>query len=84
MSLSEQLSDLSFHAKTVEDGFAAAQKEGHDKVAARAKEAHAAALAAVENAKRSIKSVGDAGAKEVGCREGKNRRRRRQYESAGR
>jgi hypothetical protein len=62
-SLSEQLSDLSVHAKTVEDAFAAAQKEGHDKVAARTKEAHAAALAAVENAKRSIKSVGDAGAK---------------------
>ena len=61
--LSEQLSDLSVHAKNVEDAFAAAQKEGHDKVAARTKEAHAAALAAVENAKRSIKSVGDAGAK---------------------
>jgi hypothetical protein len=62
-SLSQQLSDLSVHAKTVEDGFAAAQKEGHDKLAARTKEAHASALAAVDNAKQSIKSVGDAGVK---------------------
>jgi hypothetical protein len=61
--LSEQLSDLSVHAKNVEDAFAAAQKEGHDKIVARAKEAHAAATAAVENAKRSIKSAGDLGAK---------------------
>ena len=45
--LSEQLSDLSVHAKNVEDAFAAAQKEGHDKIVARAKEAHAAATAAV-------------------------------------
>ena len=62
-SLSGQLSDLSIHAKNVEDAFAAAQKEGHDKIAARTKEAHAAAIAAVENAKRSIKSAGDLGAK---------------------
>lgn len=60
-SLSEQLSDLSVHAKNVEDNFAAAQKEGHDKVAARIAEAHAAALDAVDNAKRSIKSAGEAG-----------------------
>ena len=39
------------------------QKEGHDKVAARTEEARASAVAAVDNAKRSIKSVGDAGAK---------------------
>ena len=62
-SLSEQLSDLSVHAKNVEDAFAAAQKEGHDKVVARTEAAHAAATAAVENAKRSIKSAGDLGAK---------------------
>ena len=61
-SLSEQLSDLSVHAKNVEDAFAAAQKEGHDKIVTRTNEAHAAATAAVENAKRSIKSAGDAGA----------------------
>jgi hypothetical protein len=62
-SLSEQLSDLSVHAKNVEDAFSAAQKEGHDKIVARTKEAHDAATAAVENAKRSIKSAGDLGAK---------------------
>jgi hypothetical protein len=62
-SLSEQLSNLSVQAKKVEDAFAAAQKEGHDKVTARTEEARASALAAVDNAKRSIKSVGDAGAK---------------------
>ena len=62
-SLSEQLSDLSVHAKNVEDNFAAAQKEGHDKLAARTAEARAAALDAVDNAKRSIKSAGEAGTK---------------------
>ena len=75
-SLSEQLSDLSVHAKEVEDAFAAAKKEGHDKIVARTKEAHAAATAAVENAKRSIKSAGDAGAKKWECRESKGGRRR--------
>ena len=53
-SLSEQLSDLSVQAKKVEDAFAAAQREGHDRLMARTEEARASALAAVDNAKRSI------------------------------
>jgi hypothetical protein len=61
--LSGQLSDLSVHAKSVEDAFVSAQKEGHDKVAARMKEAHASATAAVDKAKQSIKPAGNAGAK---------------------
>ena len=46
--LSEQLADLSVHAKNAEDAFAAAQKEAHDKVVARREQAHAAATAAME------------------------------------
>ena len=46
--LSEQLADLSVRAKDTEDAWAAAQKEAHDKIAARKAKARAAATAAVE------------------------------------
>jgi len=43
--LSDRLSDLSARAKNIEDAVAAAEKEGHDKVVARAAEARASATA---------------------------------------
>jgi hypothetical protein len=58
--LSEQLSDLSVHAKSAEDAIAAARKEAHDKVTERRAETHAAAEAAIEKVNKDIKSVGDA------------------------
>ena len=41
--LSEQLADLSLHAKKAEDEIAAAKKETHDKVVARRDQVRAAA-----------------------------------------
>jgi vacuolar-type H+-ATPase subunit I/STV1 len=58
--LSEQLSDLSEHAKSAEDAIAAARKEAHDKVTERRAQTHAAAEAAIEKVNKDIKSVGDA------------------------
>ena len=57
--LSEQLADLSAHAKHAEDAVSAAQKEAHDKVMARRDEARAAATAAIEKVDRNIKAAGD-------------------------
>jgi hypothetical protein len=57
--LSEQLADLSVHAKHAEDAVSAAQKEAHDKVMARREQARAAATAAAEKVERNIKSAGD-------------------------
>ena len=57
--LSEQLADLSVHAKHAEDAVSAAQKEAHDKVLARREQARAAATAAAEKVNRDIKSAGD-------------------------
>lgn len=56
--LSQQLADLSVHAKSVEEAFAAAQKEAHDKVEARKVAALAAAKTAVEKVNDQIKSAG--------------------------
>jgi hypothetical protein len=57
--LSEQLADLSAHAKSAEDTFDAAEKKAHDKVMVLQKEAHAAATKAVEKVNQEVKSVGD-------------------------
>ena len=57
--LSEQLADLSAHAKSAEDAFDAAQKSAHDKVVALQKDAHAAATEAVEKVNQEVKSAGD-------------------------
>ncbi len=57
--VSEQLADLSVHAKNAEDAFAAAQKEAHDKVVARREQAHAAATAAMEKVNQEVKSAKD-------------------------
>ena len=61
--LSDQLSELSVHAKNAEVAAAAAQKEAHDKITARINEAHASATAAVDKAKQSLKTVRDTGAR---------------------
>jgi hypothetical protein len=57
--LSEQLADLSAHAKHAEDAVSAAQKEAHDKVMARREQARAAATATIEKVDRNIKAAGD-------------------------
>jgi hypothetical protein len=61
--LSEQLADLSVHAKSAEDAADAARQEAHDKIAARRQQAREAATAAVEKANDRMKSVGDNAAK---------------------
>jgi hypothetical protein len=57
--LSDQLADLSAHAKHAEDAASAAQKEAHDKVMARREQARAAATAMIEKVDRNIKAAGD-------------------------
>jgi hypothetical protein len=57
--LSEQLADLSAHAKSAENAFDAADKKAHDKVVALQKEAHAAATKAVEKVNQDAKSISD-------------------------
>ncbi len=56
---SEQLANLSVHAKNTEEAVAAAQKEVHDKVVARVAQAQAAAEQAVQKANHNIKSASD-------------------------
>jgi hypothetical protein len=55
--LSEQLADLSVRAKSVEDAFAAAQKEAHEKLDARKEQARAAAKKAVERVNQEIQAA---------------------------
>ena len=57
--LSEQLANLSVHAKNTEEAAAAAQKEVHDKVVARVAQAQTAAEQAVQKANQNIKSASD-------------------------
>jgi hypothetical protein len=57
--ISEQLADLSAHAKSAEDAFDAADKKAHDKVMALQKEAHAAATKAVEKVNQEAKRISD-------------------------
>ena len=58
--ISELLANMSVRAKNTEDAVAAAQKETHDKVAARIAQAQAAAEAAVQKVDQNIKSANDA------------------------
>jgi hypothetical protein len=57
--LSEQLAELSVHAKNAEDAVAAAEKEAHEKVDALREQARAAATEATEKVNQQIKSVKD-------------------------
>ena len=69
--LSEQLADLSVHAKRAEDTLAAAQKETHDKIMSRWEQARADATATTENVNEQIQSVGDSVAKDWNARKAK-------------
>jgi len=69
--LSEQLADLSVHAKRAEDTLAAAQKETHEKIMSRWEQARADATAATEMVNRQIQSVGDSVAKDWNARKAK-------------
>ena len=57
--LSEQLSDLSVHAKNAEDAVAAAKKEARDKIVARRDQTRADVNAAIEQVNQDFKSVGN-------------------------
>jgi uncharacterized protein (UPF0218 family) len=57
--ISQQLSDLSVHAKNAEDVIATAQKEAHDKISARREQSRAAVTAAIGKVDEDIKSIGD-------------------------
>ncbi len=57
--LSQQLADLSVHAKKAEDAVAAASEEAHEKIEARKEEARAAAAKATEKVKQEIESARD-------------------------
>ncbi len=56
--LSDLLEELAVHAKKAEDATAAAEKEGREKIAARQKEAYAAAKDAIEKVDQKVKSAG--------------------------
>ena len=58
--LSEQLADLSLHAKKAEDEIAAAKKETHDKMMARRDEVRAAAVKSVEKLQQDMRSAAGA------------------------
>ena len=57
--LSEQLSDLSDHAKKAEETIASAKKERHDKVMARRDQTRAAVQAAMEKVDQGIQATGN-------------------------
>jgi len=69
--LSEQLADLSVHAKKAEDTVAAAQKETHDKITSRWEQARADATAATEKVNQQIQSVGESAARDWNARKAK-------------
>lgn len=69
--LSEQLADLSVHAKKAEDTVAAAQKETHDKILSRWEQARADAAATTEKVNQQIQSAGDSVAKDWNARKAK-------------
>jgi hypothetical protein len=69
--LSEQLADLSFHAKEAEDAVAAAKKEAHDQIMSRLEQARADATATTDKVNQRIQSVGDSAAKDWNARKAK-------------
>jgi hypothetical protein len=58
--LDQQLADMSVCAKEVQDTFAAARKETHDRVVARREQARVSAAAFADRVDKDIQSVGDA------------------------
>jgi hypothetical protein len=69
--LSDQLADLSVHAKKAEDTVAAAQKETHDKILSRWEQARTDAAATTERVNQQIQSAGDSVAKDWNARKAK-------------
>ena len=69
--LSEQLADLSAHAKKAEDTVAAAQKETHERIMSRWEQARADATATTEKVNQQIQSVDDSIAKDWKARKAK-------------
>ena len=69
--LSEQLADLSVHAKQAEDAAAAAKKETHDKIMSRWEQARADATATTDKVNQQIQSAGDSAAKDWNARKAK-------------
>ena len=69
--LSEQLADLSAHAKKAEDAVAAAQKETHDEIMSRWEQARDDATATTEIVNQQIQSVDDSVAKDWKARKAK-------------
>jgi hypothetical protein len=69
--LSEQLAELSVHAKKAEDTVAAARKETRDKIMARWEQARADATVTTEKVNREIQSAGDSAAKDWNARKAK-------------
>jgi len=69
--LSEQLADLSAHAKKAEDTVAAAHKEAHDKIISRWEQARADAIATTDKVNQEIQSAGESAAKGWNTRKAK-------------
>ena len=69
--LSEQLADLSAHAKNTEDAVAAAKKETHEKIMSRWEQARADATETTEKVNQEVQSVGDNIAKDWNARKAK-------------
>jgi hypothetical protein len=63
--LSEQLAELSVHAKDAENAFEGAKKEARDKIEARKAEAFSAAKMAVEKVNRQVKSAGESATRDT-------------------
>jgi hypothetical protein len=60
--LDQQLADLSVCAREVQDDFAAARKETHDRVVARREKARASAAALADRVDKDIQNLGDSAA----------------------
>jgi hypothetical protein len=69
--LSDQLADLSVHAKKAEDTVAAVQNETHDKIMSRWEQARADATATTQKVNQQIQSAGDNVAKDWNARKAK-------------
>jgi len=69
--LSEELADLSAHAKRAEDSLAAARQEARDKLSARKSEAHAAATAALAKVDQEVRSFQGSASQDWGAAKAK-------------
>ena len=63
--LSDLFEDLAVRAKKAEDATAAAEKEGHEKLVARQKEAYATVRNVIEKIDQKVKSAGDSATRDL-------------------